>query len=44
MMMAQGLVESDDHVREHWMNVQPMVKNSILTLQSQGRVNEQQLR
>lgn len=44
MMIAQGLVESDDHEREQWMNVQPMIKNSILSLQNQGKITEKQLR
>lgn len=44
MMIAQGLVESDDHGQEQWINVQPMVKNSIFSLQSQGKITEQQLR
>ena len=43
-MMRQEMVENEDHLQEQWMNVQPIVKNSIVALRTQGKVTGQQVR
>lgn len=42
--MPQEQVGSEDHLREQWMNVQPIVMNSIVSLQTQGKATSQQVR